>query len=116
MLPKDPSRRHRAGPFILAVCMLSAGWMMAVSAAAATHTIVMEGVAFTPEKVTVRQGDTVVWVNRDPFPHTATALDRTFDSGEMGPDKRWEYTARKKGRVGYVCTLHPTMKGVLVVE
>ena len=116
MLPKDSAGRHRAASIMLALCVLSAGWLMAVSAAAATHTIVMEGVAFVPETVTVRQGDTVVWVNRDPFPHTATALDRSFDSGEMGPDKLWKYTARNKGKVGYVCTLHPTMKGMLIVE
>lgn len=100
----------------LVMCVLAAGTVVSVAAAAATHTVVMEGVAFVPQTLTVKQGDTVVWVNKDPFPHTATAEDRSFDSGEMGADKTWKYTVSKKGKVPYLCALHPTMKGTLVVE
>jgi len=48
-------------------------------------------------------------------PHTATAPG-TFDSGPIAAGAAWRYTAAKKGRFDYVCTLHTTMKGVLVVE
>ena len=41
---------------------------------------------------------------------------RQFDSGEIAPGKTWKYTAKKPGKFPYVCTLHPTMKGTLVVE
>ena len=116
MLPKGSSRIRQAGLFILTMCMLSAGALIAPAAAAATHTVVMEGVAFVPQTVTVKQGDTVVWVNKDPFAHTATAQDRSFDSREIAADKTWKYTVRKKGTIPYVCTLHPTMKGTLVVK
>jgi len=40
-----------------------------------THTVIMQAVAFSPPALAVRQGDLVVWVNRDPFPHTATAAE-----------------------------------------
>ena len=116
MLRKRRSRKHSASVFVLTVCMLYAGTVVSVPATAATHTIAMEGVAFVPETLTVKQGDTVVWTNKDPFPHTATAQDRRFDSREIAPDKTWKYTVRKKGKIPYVCTLHPTMKGTLVVE
>ena len=108
--------KRRAGMLALAGCVLAMGAIIPALAAAATHTIVMEGVAFVPETLTVKQGDTVVWVNKDLFPHTATAQDRRFDSGEMAPNATWKYTATKKGSVPYVCTLHPTMKGALVIE
>lgn len=103
------------GVLTLAVWVLQAG-VVPTAAAAATHTVIMEGAAFVPETLTVKQGDTVIWVNKDFFPHTATAQDRSFDSGEMAPNKTWKYTVRQKGKIPYVCTLHPTMKGTLIVE
>ncbi len=85
-------------------------------AQAATHTVVIEGMQYSPATLTVKRGDTVVWVNKDAFPHTATASDRSFDSGAIGADKRWRYVAAKPGTHGYVCTYHPTMKATLIVE
>jgi plastocyanin len=116
MLSDGFVKKRRVDLSVLMTCLLSAGAVMPAHSVAATYTIVMQGVAFVPETVTVKQGDTVVWINKDPFPHTATAHDRSFDSREMEPDKTWKYVARKKGKIPYVCTLHPTMKGTLVVE
>lgn len=109
-------RTRLAGVFALAGCVLTMVVAISAAAAATTHTIVMEGVAFVPKTLTVKQGDTIIWVNKDLFPHTATAQDRSFDSPEMAPNKTWKYTATKSGTFPYVCTLHPTMKGTLVVE
>jgi plastocyanin len=80
-----------------------------------TYTVVIEGAAYAPEALSVKRGDTVVWVNKDPFPHTVTAKG-AFDSHDIAPGKRWEYTARKSGEYPYACTLHPNMKGTLDVE
>ena len=76
----------------------------------------MEGVGFVPRALTMKPGDTVIWVNKDPFPHTATADDRSFDSREIAPGKSWKFVAKKRGKSPYVCALHPTMTGTLVVE
>jgi plastocyanin len=76
----------------------------------------MEGTRFVPEKLTVRRGDRVVWINKDPFPHTATGRIRGFDSRSIAPESSWRYVAGKAGTFPYVCTFHPTMKGTLVVE
>jgi len=82
---------------------------------ATTQTVVMEGTGFQPETLTVRRGDTVVWQNKDPFPHTATAAG-VFDSHNIPANGSWKYTARKPGRYSYICALHPNMKGTLIVE
>ena len=84
-------------------------------AATRTHTVVIEAVKYTPESITVKHGDTVVWINKDPFPHTVTAKG-VFDSHVILPGRFWKYTPRKAGEYAYVCTLHPTMKGMLNVE
>ena len=86
------------------------------AAAAQTHTVTMEGMAFVPATLSVQRGDTVVWVNKDPFPHTATGQQRSFDSGEIAAGKTWKFVAGKQGTFAYVCALHPTMKGTLVVK
>jgi plastocyanin len=80
------------------------------------HTVVIEAMQFSPSVIEVNPGDTVVWANKDFFPHTVTAQDRSFDSGEIASNRSWKFTARKKGVFRYVCTLHPTMKGSLVVK
>jgi plastocyanin len=98
------------------VCVLCLGALQSGLAASAAHTVVMEGIAFTPNVLTVAKGDSIVWVNKDAFPHTATAQDKSFDSKEIAAGKTWRFTARKAGTFPYVCTLHPTMKGTLIVK
>jgi len=101
----------------LAAAALGVVAAVAVAAAGpATHTVTMEAVGFQPATITVNAGDTVVWVNKDPFPHTATAQDKSFDSGEIAAAKSWKLVAKKKGTFGYICAYHPTMKGTLIVK
>jgi plastocyanin len=88
----------------------------AEAAGAAVHSVTIDGFAFKPPTITVKQGDTIEWRNSDPVPHTATAKDAGLDSGEIPANGRYRFTAKKKGRFAYLCTLHPIMKGELVVE
>ena len=81
-----------------------------------THTVVIEGTAFAPASLTVASGDSVVWVNKDPFPHTATSKAGGFDSQSIAAGESWKYVAEKKGDFPYICTLHITMQGVLRVQ
>jgi len=81
-----------------------------------THTVVIDSLRFDPQVLRVKAGDTIVWVNHDPFPHTVTAEGKSFDSHEIAPGRSWKYTARKAGEFAYACVLHPTMKATLRVE
>lgn len=96
--------------------MLFSGSGFAAATRATTHTVVIEGTQFTPGDLTVKRGDAVVWINKDPFPHTATASAAGFDSKNIAPGKSWKYRPRKAGVFPYSCTLHTTMKGTLHVE
>ncbi len=87
----------------------------ASSAKPATHRVVIDGLKYEPETLTVKRGDEVIWTNKDPFPHTVTAPGK-FDSHEIAASGSWKYVARTSGEYGYICTLHPNMKGVLRVE
>lgn len=82
----------------------------------ATHTVTIEGTRFIPEKLSVRAGDTIVWVNKDIIPHTATSKTGGFDSATIETGKSWKFTPSKKGEFPYICTFHPTMKATLRVR
>jgi plastocyanin len=81
-----------------------------------THTVTIQGMRFQPERLTVERGDTIVWVNKDLVPHTATSEAGRFDSQTIETEKSWRFTARTKGEFPYVCTFHPTMKAMLGVK
>jgi plastocyanin len=74
--------------------------------------------SFRPETLTVRTGDTVVWVNKDIVPHTATASSAagTFDTGNLAQGDAGRYVAQHAGAVEYTCTLHPVMKATLIIK
>lgn len=82
----------------------------------ATHTVMVEGMRFEPERLTVEQGDTVVWLNKDMFPHTATSKAGGFDSQQIAANASWQHRFAGNGEFPYVCTLHPTMKGTITVR
>lgn len=81
-----------------------------------THTVVIAEMKFSPRSLTVKRGDTIVWINRDFFPHNVTAKDGTFASTELAPNQSWKYVAVEAGTFVYVCTLHPTMSATLEVR
>jgi plastocyanin len=117
-----PRVRRPALPSVVALvcawgllCGANAALGATPAAKPATHTVIIEGVKYEPEALAVKRGDTVVWVNKDPFPHTVTAAD-VFDSHSIAAGASWKYVARKAGEYAYTCTLHPNMKGTLKVE
>ncbi len=105
------ARRFAARTALLALAMASS-----ISGTAATRAVAIDGTAFSPADITVKRGDTVIWTNDDPFPHTVTARDGAFDSKAIAAGKSWRYVARKPGTFAYYCALHPTMTGMLTVE
>jgi plastocyanin len=62
----------------------------------------------------LKVGDTIVWVNRDTVPHTATARDKSFDL-RVNPGRSARMTLKKAGSVPFYCILHPAMRGTIAV-
>jgi plastocyanin len=96
--------------------LLGAAFSPPSLAAHKVHTVVIEGMAFSPNRLEVANGDTIVWQNKDIVAHNATATDGSFKSPTIEPNRSWKFTARKTGEFGYTCTLHPTMKAELTVK
>ena len=86
------------------------------SALAAEHKVEIKGMAFSPAKLTVAVGDTVVFTNLDGAPHTGTANDTSFDTGTLNKGESGTITLTTAGTLDYFCAVHPMMKGQLIVK
>ena len=89
--------------------------LMSASVFGGTHIVEIEAMKFKPETLTVKSGDTITWINKDFFPHTATAI-KFFNSRSIPATKSWSYKAKSPGTFPYKCLFHPTMKGTLIVQ
>jgi plastocyanin len=77
--------------------------------------VVMQNNLFSPEDIKVKVGQKVHWTNNDPYPHNVTAKNGAFKSGNLDGGKTFDFTAKKVGRIPYVCTIHSGQKGAIVV-
>jgi len=80
-------------------------------------TIVINQFRYEPGALSVPRSSTVVWKNDDIVPHTATSVDgKSFDSGQIPAGSSRRIVLKQTGKYEYTCTLHPNMKGTLVVR
>lgn len=78
-------------------------------------------VYFSPSKLSVQPGTTVVWTNDDTAAHTVTTgtpedgPSGLFDSGLFAPGKTFEYQFNTVGEYNYFCMVHPWMTGKVTI-
>ncbi len=89
------------------------------AAAASGSAVSIKDFAYSPTTLTVHVGDTVTWSNMEDssshVPHTATAADRSWNTGVIQPGSAGSVTFRTAGTFAYLCTIHPDMTGTIVV-
>lgn len=88
--------------------------MISVSAHAATIEITINDLVFSPADAKAEVGDTIVWINKDIFAHTATARNGDWDVA-VPPKKSVNLILKKAGSIDYYCRYHPNMKGTIVI-
>lgn len=72
--------------------------------------------SFSPDPAQVKVGQAIRWRNADATAHTATEDGNAWDTGPVDPGGvSPPITLSSAGQVFYHCTLHPTMRGTLVV-
>jgi plastocyanin len=85
-------------------------------ARAADHAVLIQDLAFGPATMTVAVGDTVTWTNADSAPHTVSAENGAFDSGNLDEGQAFSFTFTAPGTYAYRCDYHSEMTGTIVVE
>lgn len=78
--------------------------------------ILIENASFLPANLVMKEKETVTFVNKDKFNHTAVADDGSFDTGTISPNSESTIVLNKTGTISYHCSFHPEMKGTIMVE
>lgn len=82
-----------------------------------TANVTIQNFAFHPSSLTVKAGTKVTFTNEDTTPHTTTATStKGFDSGALSKGQSYTMTFTKPGTYSYICTIHPYMKGTIIVK
>jgi plastocyanin len=92
---------------------------VATQNAQAGSAITINNFAFSPGTLTVKTGTTVTWTNNDAAGHQVVA-DATdlpdFKSDVFYAGQTYSFTFNKAGTFNYHCQIHPSMKGIIIVQ
>jgi|GEM_PF-1336498 len=100
-------------PLIALLILLLVAMPSKVSATTnTTHKVEVDDNYFEPKTITIRVGDTVEWENEGQNPHTVTADDGSFDSGNLNSGDSFSHTFTKAGKYAYYCKYHGAAGGV----
>lgn len=86
------------------------------SSVMAKNAVTIQNMAFSPATLTVKVGNKVTWTNQDSVGHSATADDNSFDTGVISQGQSGSNTFSKAGTYTYHCSVHPSMKGTIIVQ
>jgi plastocyanin len=79
------------------------------------HTVEIRAMKFQPSALTVKKGDTVLFINRDFVVHDVTeAESKRWNSMPLETDKSYRLVVNRSE--GYYCSFHPVMKGSIIIK
>jgi plastocyanin len=110
------TRKACVAAAVAAALLAAADTFPAVSAQAADTNIIIDQFTFTPQRITVKAGTTVAWINDDDIPHTVASSTKIFKSKALDTQDQFSFTFTTPGDYEYFCSLHPHMTGAIVVE
>jgi plastocyanin len=79
------------------------------------YKVEIKQMQFQPAVLKVQKGDTVIFINEDIVDHNVTdESDKAWSSSPLSTGKSWRFVALKSAN--YYCTIHPVMKGKVLVQ
>jgi plastocyanin len=120
---KTLTHRNKKMALLCAISFLNlsifalAGEMKEADATAKQSRIEIKDFAFDPQKITVKSGEKITWINRDGEPHTVVSVGKKFPrSSGLDTDQEFSIIAGAPGTYEYFCSVHPKMTGTIVVQ
>jgi plastocyanin len=77
------------------------------------NTVNIQGSQFSPVEITIKQGESVTWVNKDSVSHTIVGV--TFQSDLLNTGQSFKQIFNVVGTFEYHCSVHPSMIGKVIV-
>lgn len=78
-------------------------------------TVIIQQMVFTPAELYINAGDTVLWINKDIVTHNITEeATKEWSSSPLAAGQSWKMVVSKN--TNYFCSLHPVMKGKLILK
>jgi plastocyanin len=101
--------------FVLFVSILS---LMSLSAFAETVEVGQKDKAFTVTELTIKKGDTIRFINMDPFFHNVFSLSdaKLFDLGSFPQNDHRDIVFDEAGIIEIECAIHPSMLLEVMVQ
>jgi plastocyanin len=111
----------RAMGALLAVVLMLVGTANALAASDIVSVDIVDAPrpqpkwGYAPGTRKIAPGSWVTWSNNGQDAHTVTAVDGSFDSGNLDPSEGFSWFFDQPGTFQYICALHPWMKARIVV-
>ena len=112
---KRLTRTQAGGILVILAAAVVGGNSAADAPGPRRHEVAVEGLEFSPSRLSVGPGDTVVWRNEDLVPHTVTATDGGWDGGGLDRGEVFRLVVPEGSDIEYFCQYHPRMTGILEV-
>ena len=82
--------------------------------ASKSFDVTIQNFSFSPNPLTISKGDTVVFTNKDSAQHQVKG--NGFESGIMQKNDTFRFQFNTLGTFDYICSIHPVMKGNIIVR
>jgi plastocyanin len=107
---------HEGQDFVMSLASLSGNTGMAAAAKSGPGVVSISQFLFGPQKVTVKSGSTINWINTDDSPHQVTVqASSELRSPVLLKGQSVQFSFKDPGSYDYICGLHPGMKGTIEV-
>jgi amicyanin len=97
----------------LIILIMAVIFLTGISSASTVH-VSISNFQFQPSEVTIHKGDTVTWTNMDSVAHDVKFKDS--ESPNLNKGASYSQTFDDTGTFGYICDIHPYMKGKVIVN
>lgn len=78
------------------------------------NKISIKNFAFAPATSIIKVGEKITWTNDDSAPHQIESA--TFNSNQLSKGQSFSFTFNDVGTFDYLCAIHPSMLGKIIVE
>ncbi len=78
-------------------------------------TVEIDNFTFSPDRLEIKAGSTVLWKNDDDIPHSIVATGKQFRSPALDTGETFRFTFTTPGTYDYFCGLHPHMTAKIIV-